>query len=282
MPGQIPFSSTSDVKNRVDDVATNPTLQRVARVGYAAKGFVFVVVGVLALRAAFGLGGEATGERGAMISLVGEPFGGVLIGALGAGLAAFSAWRFIEMLALTIRPQHRATDVLTHFGALISGLAYASLALAAWDLFQGRGTPEGGPQGLVGRMLAQPFGQGLVLVAALGAIAFGVYQVYYGVKELFLRKLDMNGASPRAREWARRLGKCGLSARGVVLVIVGGFLFRAGLTSEASRAKGLAGVFGYLESFPGGAVLVALMGLGLLCSGLFCFFDARSRTLLKA
>ena len=41
-------------------------IERLARGGYVAYGIVYVLVGVLALRAAFGAGGKATGQEGAL------------------------------------------------------------------------------------------------------------------------------------------------------------------------------------------------------------------------
>jgi len=280
MAQRISYPSGGSLTRNARDAASNPALQTLARVGFAAKGFVFAVVGVLAMRAAFGLGSGATGEQGALRSLVNEPFGRLLVGALGVGLAAFALWRFIEMLAFPIRPAHRTADVLKHFGSLFSGLAYTSLAIAAFDLFSGRAAEGGGPQGIVGRVLTQPFGQALVIVGGLAAFAYGAYQIYYGIKENFLRKLDRGSMSARQLQWSRRLGKIGLPARGIVLMISGVFLFIAGMTSEASRAKGLEGIFGYLGTLPGSTVLIFFMGLGLLAYGAFCFFDARYRRLL--
>ena len=52
-----------------------PWIERLARLGYAAKGLVYVLVGFLALRTALGRGGEITDSEGALRTLLDQPFG---------------------------------------------------------------------------------------------------------------------------------------------------------------------------------------------------------------
>src|SRR5687767_4199572 len=52
-----------------------PWIERLGRFGYAAKGVVYALVGVLALQAAFGAGGATTGTRGALEQLLRAPLG---------------------------------------------------------------------------------------------------------------------------------------------------------------------------------------------------------------
>src|SRR5215216_7289268 len=78
-----------------------------ARAGYAAKGVVYCVVGLLALLAAFGNGGETTGSRGALQKILGQPFGVVLVSLLAVGLAGYAIWCFVQA---TADPDHAGND----------------------------------------------------------------------------------------------------------------------------------------------------------------------------
>jgi hypothetical protein len=51
-----------------------------ARAGYAAEGCVYVIMGGLAVLAALGAGGRVTGAKGALVALLSQPFGFVLLG----------------------------------------------------------------------------------------------------------------------------------------------------------------------------------------------------------
>jgi hypothetical protein len=277
----ITFPGKGNVDATARGLAVSPQMESLARFGYAAKGFVHALTGLLALRAIAGLGGDATDSRGALSSLADAPFGSLLLGVLGVGLAAYAIWRFIELFALPIRAQRRGKDLAKHFGYLFSGLAYASLSMAAFDLLAGRGAGGDGTRGLVAEVLSRPFGQFVVIVAALAGIAYGVQQIVSGVKERFLAKLDVGAMDDKRYALSRRLGKLGYVARGVVFSITGAFLFAAGVSDESRRARGLDGVFDFFASMPGGAILVALLAVGLFAYGVHCMIDARYRRLLS-
>ena len=54
-------------------------METFARFGYAAKGFVYGAIGILALLAAFRLGGNTTGSSGALQAIAQQPFGRILL-----------------------------------------------------------------------------------------------------------------------------------------------------------------------------------------------------------
>src|SRR4028118_784749 len=62
----------------------SPWIERLARVGYAAHGTVYALVGVLALRAAFGAG-QTANQEGALRCAPLAPAREVLLGALAVG-----------------------------------------------------------------------------------------------------------------------------------------------------------------------------------------------------
>jgi Domain of Unknown Function (DUF1206) len=65
----------------------------VARVGLVARGLVYAVIGLLALKLAIGDGGSAHSQRGALETISRQPFGAVLLIALAAGLGAYAIWQ---------------------------------------------------------------------------------------------------------------------------------------------------------------------------------------------
>ena len=81
------------------DHQSTSRLEKMARLGFGARGVVYCLVGALALMAALGSGGQTTGSRGALESLIGEPFGRVLLGAIGLGLVCFAVWRLVEAVS---------------------------------------------------------------------------------------------------------------------------------------------------------------------------------------
>src|SRR5688572_12566996 len=154
-----------------------PWLVRAARLGYAANGIVYILVGLLAFRAAFGAGGAMTDKRGALASVADAPAGTFILAVLAAGLIGYAAWRFVESITdaedygsgpkgLAIRGAHFATGVI-----------FAALALEAARLALGGGdpTPAAGGEGVehwTARLMAVPFGRALAIAAGLGVLGF--------------------------------------------------------------------------------------------------------------
>ncbi len=66
------------------------------RLGYAAKGVVFILVGILAAYSAYGTGAANDGTRSAMRHVEEIPFEQFLLVALAIGLVFYAVWRFFQ------------------------------------------------------------------------------------------------------------------------------------------------------------------------------------------
>jgi hypothetical protein len=99
-----------------------PALALMARLGYAAHGLVYLMIGGFALLAAIRSGTRSVGSKGVLIALLSEPSGRVLLGALAGGLLCFALWRALQAFA----------DADDHGGgarAIAQRTAYAGAAL---------------------------------------------------------------------------------------------------------------------------------------------------------
>jgi H+/Cl- antiporter ClcA len=79
------------------------------------------------------------------------------------------------------------------------------------------------------------------------------------------------------RDWIISLGRMGFAARGVVFVLIGGFLILAAIRSSSSEVHGLGGALQALQQQPYGWVLLALTAIGLFAFGIFGLVQARYR-----
>ena len=104
-------SHPADVKRQAEQTArravNHPWFVALARFGYAAKGVVYLLAGLLTARAAFGLGGRATDKRAALQTILAEPFGRFALVLIGVGLIGYVLLRFVQAL---LDPERKGSD----------------------------------------------------------------------------------------------------------------------------------------------------------------------------
>lgn len=249
------------------------TIERIARLGYGARGAVYVVVGALALLAAVGQGGRAGDSKDALRAVLAGPFGAVVVGLIALGLLGFAFWRLVEAVTDADRRGTSAKGLAVRGAHLISAGLYLGLAASAASLSLGLGMSGGdGMHDWTAWLLGKPFGRWLVALGGL-AVAGGGFG--------FLGKAwrgdvtDRLALDARARErWAGPIGRFGYAARGLAFLIIGGFLVAAAWHQRSSDAKGLAEAFALLRAQPYGWVLLGLVAAGHAAFGAFGLIQA--------
>ena len=252
-------------------------LELLARLGYAARGVVNLLIGLLALLAAFGQGGGATGSKGALQTLLFQPLGNVLLAVVALGLFGFALWRVCQSLLDADGLGRTPRAMVIRFGQMVSAFAYAGLGVFAMSLLFGLGTGGGEEQSArdwTRWLLAQPFGRWLVAAIGLAIIGAGLGMAHKAWSGSFTRHLACDRATAT---WVMPLGRLGYAARAVVFLVIGGFLVLAAYQADPSEAHGLGGALLALQKQPFGRVLFALVAFGLAAFGTFEFAEARYR-----
>lgn len=266
-----------ELQHMAREVARGSWVERCARVGYAAKGVVYAIIGVLAVQVAVGQGGRTTDSEGALAKVAEQPFGAVLLALLALGLVGFVVWRFVQAFVDPERKGTRPKGLALRALYLFSGLVYAGLSLSALQLLLGRGRRGGSTQGWTARLLEQPFGQVLVALIGLGVAGYALQQVHKAWTGSFLHKLDLSRLRVLRRDWAQRISRVGLAARGVVLLVMGVFFVRAAVNANAREAKGVGEALSTLARQPEGDLLLGAVALGLVAYAVYLFVEARCR-----
>jgi hypothetical protein len=266
----------------VKRAASNKWVELLERVGYVARGVLYIVMGSLALGLALGLGGKATDQSGSLATLAGGGFGKIMLVVFVAGLAAYSLWGFVRAI---FDPLHRGSDapgIAERLGFAWSGVAYAGLALFALELLVGTGptSSQDGTQSTITKILAQPAGEWAVLGIGLVSIAGGLGQLYEAFTARFKKDLKREEMTRAEEDFVIAIGRLGYFARGITFTLVGWFVFQAGMQHDASKVKGFAGTFMFLLGQPYGHLLLGLVALGFVALGIHSLAAARWMRLL--
>ncbi|HEU0298683.1 MAG TPA: DUF1206 domain-containing protein [Longimicrobium sp.] len=261
----------------------SPWVQSLARLGYAAKGVVYVIIGALAAQAAFG-GRQVEGHEGALGTILEQPFGRVLLVIVAVGLAGFVLWRFVQA---ALNPEHKgdgAKGLIVRIGLLMSAVTYAAVTMEAVRMIRGSGGGgEGnGAQHWTARLMEQPFGRIAVGLVGAGIAAYGLYEIYKAFTSDLGKRLDLASAAVATRRRVVAVGRAGTAARGVVFGIIGWLVIQAALQYDPAKAQGLEAALGTLRQAAYGPYLLLAVALGLIAYGLFQLVKARYRVIRPA
>jgi len=257
---------------------------KLARAGYASKGVLYAVIGILAAAAAVGdSDGATTDSKGALQTLRSQPFGQVLLVLVIVGLVGYALWRFVQA---TLDPENEGTDakgIAKRVGWFGAGLIHAGLVVYAVGLLTGAaiggsgGGSSGGAESWTARLMSWPGGPWIV--GALGLLVTGVagYQLYKAWRADLDDQLDLSSLHGRAQQWTIGISRFGIGARGAVGVIVGVALVVAAVRTNPNEAKGLGGALASVQSWTLGSVILAVVAVGLIAYGAYQGVEARYR-----
>lgn len=248
-----------------------------ARIGYAARGLVYTIVGWLAVLAALGRAARAPDSRTALSAILTQSFGAVLLGLVAAGLVCFAIWRIAQAAFDADRLGTTAKGLVRRAGFAVSAIINAGLAFSAVQMIMRTSAAGGGDSAArdwTAYLLSFPFGQ--ILVGVVGVVVFGAgganaWKSYKGCV------MDRVTADGQVEPWLVRLGRAGYLARGLVFALIGGFFISAAYQASASEVQGLAGALWTLQEQPYGWALLLVTTLGLFAFGAFQIALARYR-----
>lgn len=236
------------------------------RIGFAARGLLYLVVGYLALKL-----GRAEDAGGALDWLSGKT-GGMALGALAFGFAAYGVWRVVDSIFDTQGKGKELKGIIGRLAGALSGLIHLGLAYSAVKLALGNGSggdsSENAESGAATAM-SLPGGEILLFAAAAILAIAGVAQFGIALKRSFCKHLAPEAQN---RWWVIAAGVGGHAARGAIFLTAAWLVFNAGLHHEAEEAGALGDA---LLSMPG--ALRAAVAAGLCLFGAYSLIEARYR-----
>ncbi|HWA75468.1 MAG TPA: DUF1206 domain-containing protein [Polyangiaceae bacterium] len=254
----------------------------IARAGYLARGFLYLMIGGLAALAAFGQGGRATDSKGALSELYHQPFGATMLLLAACGLFGYAAFLLYQVV---LDPERRARGwkAVKRPGWLIIAFVHGALGVFAIGLITGDSSGGDGNQEAQSRtaeLLAwRPLGPWLVALIGIGLGIAAGRELYCAFKAKLDEQLDLSTLDSTARRWVVSLCRIGIASRAVVGAISAAFLIVAAATSDASEVKGFGQSLAMLSQTPLGPPLFVAIALGLLAFAFYELVEARYRTI---
>ena len=231
-----------------------------------ARGALFALLSVLALRVAFGDGGTQADSQGALRAVAGGPFGTALLALLALGFAIYACWQ-----ATCVKSADKLRGRITAAGRT---LVWGSLAFtAARYVISGVSGGSNQEESFTARVLNLPFGTWMVAAAGVAVVITGL---------AFLRKLpqrahheDLKPMSRRAKTVVSTAAVVGTIGRTIVFVLGGAFLVRAAVKHNPDTGVGLDGALSEVAQAPYGTYVLVAVSIGLAAYAVWCMLRAR-------
>lgn len=245
------------------ELAAEGRFQGLTRLGFAARGLLYIVIGLLVIRT-----GRTEDLTGAL-EYLGDGTGRMLLLALSAGLLVYGLWRLSDMAFGIEHPGSDRKALAKRGAAGLIGAIYLYLGYKAVLVFLAGRAGESTPREQADTILDLPGGAAVLFAVALGLAVAGAYQLVTARNCHFMHRLR-EGAGQL--EWIKWMGRLGYAARGIVFLTAALLIARAAIEHQATEAGSMEQALDTLR----GPLLYAVAG-GLILFGLFSLVEARYR-----
>jgi Domain of Unknown Function (DUF1206) len=270
---------TTSAARQAEGFVQTPLFEGLARAGYVARGLIYIVIGICAIRVAEGVNGQPASQTGALKLIADQQFGHALLVLMAIGLGGYALWRLAQVVFGTT-PEAGRHSTLDRVGALGSAVAYATFCFVAVSILVAPESTSGNdqkPRDVTADALSWPAGRWLVGAVGVLFLIVAGYQLYMGVSRKFLEDSKVGQMDRPVQRGFTVLGVVGLCARAVAFGLIGVFIVQAARDFQASKAVGLDGALARLTTHSYGQTLLVIVALGLIAFGVYSIADARFR-----
>jgi len=239
-----------------------------ARLGFAARGVVYLLIGYLFLTGDPQRAGDG-GPESAFAWLHDAPGGTVLLHLTALGLLGYGLFRLASALLNIDNQRDDMKGAARRVGHGASGLFHLVLAWTALQFARSGATTGSDSHEAAGMLLSVSFGAILLGLIGLAFLIAAAEQAKSAWQASFLQEVSRD--APR---FLAPLGRAGYAARAVIFVLIGWSLIKSAWFESSSEVMTLGQSIASLSE---DGMIFRLIALGVLLFGAFSLLLARYR-----
>ncbi|MHA3737193.1 DUF1206 domain-containing protein [Pseudomonas sp. Eth.TT006] len=245
-----------------------------ARGGYAARGLLYLIIGIFALLAARD-STQPKDSHKSLEALLSQPFGYFLVGIVVAGLLAFAAWRVLQATRDVDHHGKEIKGLVIRAGLFAGGMVNGALAIFALGLLisgiRSSGDSGGQTKDWLAHLLSWQHSNLLIYLVALIPLGVGIAHLIKGWKASFEKYFE---ADEEVMRYVRPVSRFGLIARGVVFIEIALLMAISGSAYQAMDPPGMKEALDALQDLPAGWLILIVMAFGLIAFSVYSFAEA--------
>lgn len=265
------------------ETARHPLTRGFARWGFYTKGFLFIIIGILALMVTIGEEeGKITASAGAIATIAQLPYGRVILMLLIVGAVGHGVWNILRGVADIDGAGKGVKGIVLRAVAAGVGFFYIGLSYAALNVLltsESLYSDDMIPKTLTAIILAFPLGWIAMVLVGLVVIGVGFHECYSGFTGKFKKNFRLYEAERSDQKFIAVLGALSFTARALIFVLMGYFFIVAAIYYNPDEAVGMDGALRALARSYYGKTLLFVTASGLVGHGILSLYEARYRRL---
>ncbi|MBV8781309.1 MAG: DUF1206 domain-containing protein [Phycisphaerae bacterium] len=263
--------------------AAHPWIGHLMRLGFAARGILYALIGLLTLASIFNHRHRMqVGMSDAFISISSVTIyylrpGIVLLLGLAVGFAGFALGMMWTAFFDWNDEGRSLVGILKRLGTFIGGAGHIGLMATAVLMMIGHQPNDDSTRRWTAWALDYPGGRILVAIAGTWAGGYGLFLLSKFVTGRLDNKLDYTAMSKSTTRWTNITGRFGMLSRGAIYLTIGCVLVVAGWMGTARNVVGFGGAMLTIAQDTFGWIALSAIAIGLFAYGIFMMIEARYR-----
>lgn len=278
------FSETIDeAVKAAEDTVRHPLTKQLARWGFYTKGYLFIIIGFLAVFVAVGIeNGKLAAPSGALTTIALLPFGKIILIFFIVGAVSHGIWNFLRGVADVDNAGKGIQGIGKRIIPVGIGIFYLILAVSATRIILTAhqiNDDLASAKTLTAIILSFPLGAFLIVLIGLVIIGAGFHEGYSGFTGKYKENFRLYGIEGRHLKIITWLGYLSFTARALLLFLMGYYFIWAAVDYNPDEAIGMDGALMALSQSYYGKTLLFITAIGLISHGFLSLYESKYRRL---